>query len=753
MTAILRFAPTARKGRARYQPKPWWSGLSLALAVAAALPQAPLTAQEPDTSASTFLVTAAELASRGDTAAALATLDRAVRRFPGLGEAHYHRGLLLSRMATFSLSDHLRRAAAQHALERALALDRDNPLYLLELGRLRLKTPFLRIAASRYFHRAEAAARARGDAAVLADVENELGEIYVRRADNAQHRHILTGGALRFDPNQALADWRYAQNFITEQTTAVEDAGEMDRRRAEDYFRAALIAVPAHERAASGLLGLLYDADRFEEFLGVARRLARHAPGSARAQLALGLGLMRTGRDTAATAAFDSALALMSPEERRAVEDLSPILRRSDADTYHQLSGAERREAERIYWAASDPLRLTPVNEHRIEHIARVAYADIRYTAPELSLRGWDTDRGVIYIRYGPPPVAVSFPPSTEGANPEQIGKITTVWWYPERRLRFVFFGTPGYNVARFGGDFMAYAEDARYAAPVRYDNVPVNEALDSIPVQVARFRDSGGAPSVVFFAGVPVAHMLNGIDLTRSTLQTGIFISDRLERDIFQRRHEEPVNLSEERQFEARTFEVQLDPGEYRYRLEAREPVSRRAARGAATVEVGEPRHGVLDLSDVVLADNVAPRTDAPRGRLDFFIDPNPAQSYAPGQRVHLYWEIYGVSPDTAGVGSYTVSVVIRLQSIERRGLVARLVGGTMDAVGASAEGDDRVTLTYARELTVQGLDRVPEYLAVDLGDSPEGLYSLEISVEDGRTHQTVVRNRAFSLWRGARR
>ncbi|MEK6767899.1 MAG: GWxTD domain-containing protein [Gemmatimonadota bacterium] len=718
-----------------------------------AWPLSTLAAQEQDTSASTLLVTAAELASRGDTAAAISTLGRATRRFPGLAEAHYHRGLLLSRMAGTALSDHMRRAEAKRDLERALELDRHNPRYLLELGRLRLKMPFLRIEAGRLFRRAEEEARARNDAAVLADVETELADIHVRRADNAQNRRIVTGGALRFDPNQALADWRYAQNFITEQSSAVEDAGEQDRRRAEDYFRAALTALSTHQAAASGLLGLLYDAARFEEYLGVARRLARDAPSSALAQLALGLGLARTGRDAEAAAALDSALALMPPTDRRAIEDLSPILRRTDADAYQRLSASERREAQRIYWAGSDPLRLTAVNEHRIEHLARVAYANIRYTAPELHLRGWETDRGVIYIRYGPPPVAVSFAPNTEGGNPEQIGKITTVWWYPERRLRFVFYGTPGYNVARFSGDFLAYAEDARYAAPVRYDNVPVNEALDSIPVQVARFRDPRGAPSVVFFAGIPVAHMLSGIDLTRSTLQTGIFISDRLERDIFQRRREEPVDLSEERQFESRTFEVALDPGEYRYRLEALEPTSRRAARGAAMLEVGAPRTGVLDLSDVVLANNIAPRTEPPRDRRDFFIDPNPAQTFAPGQRVHLYWEIYGLRPDSAGVGSYTVSVTIRLQSIERRGVVARLVGGAADAIGTTGEGDDRVTLAYASELAVGDRDRVPEYLAVDLGDSPEGLYSMEISVQDRHSRQTVVRTRSLHLVRGARR
>lgn len=752
MRPILRSTPTGRKGASADRPKPKWKGVLVATFLLVPRPAALLLAQQSGVPPSTLLASAQELASRGDTAGALATLERAVRRFPGLAQAHYLRGLLLSRTASGAITDHLHRMSAEHALERALALDRGNPRYLLELARLKLKMPFLRLEALHYFRRSADEARGRGDTATLAEAEAEIGDVFERRAGNTAGRRILTGGAAHFDPDRALDDWRYAENFINQQSTAVQDPGESDRHEAEDHYRAALAAQPSNDEAARGLLGLLVDAQRYEEFLTAARGFAHAAPGSARAQLALGLGYSRSGRDADASAAFDSALALMSPTERLAVLDLSPILRRADAQTYQRLSPAERREAERIYWAMNDPLKLTAVNEHWIEHLARVAYADIRFTAPDLNLRGWDTDRGVIYIRYGPPPVSASFAAQTESVTQlESVDKITTVWWYPERRLRFVFYGTPGYNVARFAGDFATYVEDARYAAPARYDNVPVNEALDSITVQVARFRDSVGGTSVVFFAGMPVSQMLNGIELQRSVLETGLFISDRLERDIFSRRRQETVNLGDERQFEAHTFEVRLDPGDYLYRLEAREPSSRRAARGEAGVEVA-PRPGSgLDLSDVVLANRVAPRQEPARGRRDFFIEPNPAMSYAPGAPVHLYWEVYGLVPDSAGVGAYDVDVVVRLQAIERHGIMARLVGGVADAMGTTAAGDDRVVLTYRRELALRDRDRIPEFLAIDLGGSPAGVYTLEISVTDRHSGQTVLRARTFTVARGA--
>ncbi len=710
----------------------------------------PAAAQETAPPPSTLVAMAGELASRGDTSGALATLQRAVRLFPGFAEAHYWRGLLLVRSSSGGMADLFRRRAAQGALERALELDRDNPRYLLELGRLRLKTPFLRFDAGRLFRRAAAAARTRGDSVALADVEAEIGDIFARRADVFAQRRMITSGATRFDPDRALEDWRYAENFINQQSTRIDDAAEADRRQAEEHYRAGLAASRGHEASARGLLALLHDGQRYEEYLTVARAFARAAPGSARAQLTLGLGLTRTDRPEAAAVAFDWALALLSVGEQREVLDLSPILRRSDAERYRQMAPEEQQELERVYWSASDPLRLTSVNEHRVEHLARVAYADLRFSSEELGLRGWETDRGVIYIRYGPPPVVATFGPATESSyDPAQVGRITTVWWYPERRLRFVFTGMPGYNVARFAGDFSAFAEDARYQAPARYDNVPVSEALDSVPIQVARFRDSVAGMEVVVFAGVPIARMLSGIELTRSTLETGLFVTDLLEHPMLERRGREPVVLAEDRPFEERTYEVRLGPGSYRARVEALEPSSRRAARGTVPVTVTSPPAGGLDLSDVVLADRVAERIPSPRGRRDFFIDPNPAMSFPFGQRVHLLWEIYGLRPDSAGVAPYTVAITLRLQGIERTGLVARLVGGAMDAAGLTAEGEDQVVLTYRREVMVRGRDRVPEHVALDLAGGPPGVYELEVGVEDRRTGQSVVRSRTFRITR----
>lgn len=709
---------------------------------------------------------AIRLASRGDTAAALDRLERATKLASGLAEAHYRRGMLLARQSGTDLGDMFQRRRAQSALARAIRIDGGNPYYFLELGRLRLKQGFMRLDAQRLFNRALRAARERGDPAVVAEIEGELGDIYFRRYQAVGHRRLITGDVFRFDTRQALGNTNYAREFLAGRSYAIPDAGELDLRQAEEHYRAGVAAWSGHDKATAGLLGILYDGARYEEYHETARNFVRAAPNNARAHLFYGLGLWKLGRGREATRAFRRALDMMPPADRARLTDLSLIMRRSDAEAYGNLTSADRAEYNRIYWSANDPLKLTEWNEHQLEHLARVAYTDIRFSAPELRMRGWESDRGVIYIRYGPPPVIATFPPGTSqmGTLTDPIveggrgvvtgdvmatGRITTVWFYPERNLRFVFYGPPGYNFARFAGEFQAYAEDARYALPVKYDNVPVNEALDSVAIQAAAFRatDTTSATELVIFAGLPLRRMTEGVDLDEGPLESGLFISDLLERSIDEQRRNETVEFRAERQFEQRTFVSYLLPGEYRFRVEARQPTTRRAARGAARVAIETFDRPIFMLSDVVLADRIAPREDVPGGRGAFFMDPNPAMTYAPGDEVHLYWEMYNLTPDSTGAVSYRAEVVIMVQSLERTGFAANIVGGIADAIGTSARGDDQVTLSYDVSDVLGDRDRLPGWVALDLSDAPNGTYILDLSITDQQTGQTATRRRTFRV------
>lgn len=81
------------------------------------------------------------------------------------------------------------------------------------------------------------------------------------------------------------------------------------------------------------------------------------------------------------------------------------------------------------FWLRRDPTPGTPENEFKIEHYRRIAYANKHWTWR--AVPGWKTDRGRLYIQYGPPDEIESHPsgmPATAGSQPTDIP--TEQWLY-----------------------------------------------------------------------------------------------------------------------------------------------------------------------------------------------------------------------------------------------------------------------------------------------------------------------------------
>lgn len=698
---------------------------------------------------------ARQLLAVGDTTAALDRLKQVERRAPRFAPAFFDHGVILSRRSDMGLAvdDIYRRRLASQKLDEALDLDRGNPLYLLELGRLRLKTPFLRIEAERLFARARRNARERGDTGVLAAVEYELGLISARRFNAMRNRRFLTGSTTSFDIDAASNDWHYVRDFLDQRTAPVADAGAIDGLKAEEHFHAVLAADSAHAPAAADLLGLLYESGRVDEMLSLATTLAHRQPRAPRTWMALGLALQRLDRLEEAATAFDSALALFPDSTRRELLDIAQWLRPDDATHLATLPAAEQQDVERAWWRSADPLALTPVNEARVGLLARVAYVDLRFTSDEAHIPGWRTDRGQVWIRYGAPGQVASLAPETQEVDAaESTARVITIWWYPVTSMRFVFRGPPAINAAGFAGNFRAYADNARRIIPMRLDEIHAALRLDTIPVQVARFRDDS-LVRVEFFAALPTDRMLADVDLAPAQVETGFSFGDgaarqkpQMARDTLRvRPGPAAVGIR-------RAWTRQASPGrEYAFRVEARQPDTGRGARGEGTLGlVPLGRAGAFDISDMIVADRIAAPAAATT-RAEFRMDANPAMLFARRDTVALYWETYNATARADGTARVRVQVTVRLLSLDRgRSFSARILGGVADAVGLSAVGDEQVSLTFERTVAA-GLATVPHQLTLGMGDAPAGRYLLALDVTDVASGRRAHTERTMTLERAA--
>jgi GWxTD domain-containing protein len=89
-------------------------------------------------------------------------------------------------------------------------------------------------------------------------------------------------------------------------------------------------------------------------------------------------------------------------------EDVRWIITDEELSAFKKLSNnAERDTFIEGFWQRRDPTPDTAENEYKEEHYRRIAYANEHYAA---GMPGWRTDRGRIYIMYGPPTSIDSHP-------------------------------------------------------------------------------------------------------------------------------------------------------------------------------------------------------------------------------------------------------------------------------------------------------------------------------------------------------
>jgi len=83
-------------------------------------------------------------------------------------------------------------------------------------------------------------------------------------------------------------------------------------------------------------------------------------------------------------------------------EDVVYIIQKDEREAFQKLTtDAERDRFIEQFWKRRDPTPGTPANEFKEEHYRRIAFANLHFKGA--SLEGWKSDRGRIYITYGPP--------------------------------------------------------------------------------------------------------------------------------------------------------------------------------------------------------------------------------------------------------------------------------------------------------------------------------------------------------------
>jgi len=633
---------------------------------------------------------------------------------------------------------------ADLAIRTADAIEPTNIRYQLSKGQFFLGTGLITMRVQSYmvFDHALENARESGDSLLHAEAAVEMGRVHWRRydpanfgavpasvrdrarslvSDSALSRALLAHDPYLPDRSQPYTrrSLRQARELLIAEFNDPENGfdGEYDYGRAEQYFQEAFTTMRSYSRGYRQLAMLLAERARWPELAGHARMRVEVAPDDAWAWMSLGLAAHRSGDARNAEMAFTNGLAAMDSLERGRLDHLARVLRPREVDGFARLSTTDRATADRFYWRSADPLWSDDGAEPRTEFLARVTYAELRWTVDELLKRGADSDRGNVHIRYGP---ADSRLRGTGGGES---------WWYDFARMGFHFTSAPTFATAYFSNP--AYAANMMDSVPARWDNI-ADVRIDSLPVNVARFRAVQDSVDVFFAARLPIEEIREASDVAGPVRTSFWLLRNGLDQVVHS-------SLPDTGGF-LRSWTQRASTDDYLFRLEARAEGSLVAARSQSQLITGtDPATGFattgFGISDVLFASSVTPPPGTPARWREMTFTPL-AGPVVGDKQLSLIWENYDFT-ERDDAAEFDVAITIRRERTAVGRITARILGGV-----TGREMSDRVELVYDRR--VPHAPTVVEHITISLDDTPTGTYLLSLQVTDrasGRSASRTVR------------
>jgi GWxTD domain-containing protein len=516
-------------------------------------------------------------------------------------------------------------------------------------------------------------------------------------------------------------------------------AGETDYLRAVTLAREAYRIAPDSLRAYRFLTMLAVARNNWADLATIARDRLRRDATDAWASMALALARYRLEPRREMAATFDSALMKLEPRERTRLDRFERIMRPTDVPSSLRLDTAVKARNTKAAWLLAQPLWSSPAADPRTEFLARVTYAELRWTTPNGSIRGADTDRGDIFIRYGPPNRKLGFQvePTDSSPGEHRVGAVMYEFWVYNADLAFAFYKPLHSGTAAFPGADIPTIEAAKQWQPARWDNIATSR-IDSMPTQLARFRSGEDSVDIFLSTRAPMeAIALTGLANAMPTAHLWLYGLDT----PFAVVDSTTLGASGRTQWTRR-----LPAGSYYYRVESIIPGTVVAGRAAAGMAMGhDPATGFamrgFGISDLL----VASRTNAPataKRWTDF--DPEPILgAVAKGSEIALVWENYELG-DSGGTSRYEISVVIdRVRSRSGR-IAAEIIGRTASVIGKDAS-DDRLALTFDR--TVAQGNTIADNLTIGLGTTPPGSYLLTLRITDRVSGRVATRTVGLTI------
>lgn len=514
------------------------------------------------------------------------------------------------------------------------------------------------------------------------------------------------------DPGISLGSVR---NIIETQTFPLPAnvTGGGDLLKADSLFNEAYKSDPTSAAAFRAVAMWLCEKKEWARLDTLARQHIAMNRAQGYGWLALGLALHRQGRTFEAAQVFDTSMMAFGPDEQRRLDSPSRTMPPSRAQRVDGAWSANRSTISQILWQSSDPMWTDGVTERRTEFRARVAYAELRWTVEEEGIKGANTDRGDIFIRYGPPDLIAVFGP----AMMDYAQDVMTFWIY-DSGLMFGFTSASGFGTARIPPDDRAMVDAHIESQPARWDNLG-DPHPDSMVVRTTRFR---GTPDSleVFVEALPPTEAIRESAPSHAA-KADVWLMAANARMAY---HSTTVLQTAG----VHAWAARVLPGNYLLRVEATGGEgAKRSARASGEIATATdfPMSGP-GLSDLLIVASASEQRPGARWR---DLSPVPTLgNVAKGSEVALVWENYEFT-SRGGSSEYDVSVSIIPQKTTTGKIIAAITGA-LASVARIDTREDRTVIDYTR--TAAAAPAVAETMSLSLAETPAGTYTITVDVTD---------------------
>jgi hypothetical protein len=360
-----------------------------------------------------------------------------------------------------------------------------------------------------------------------------------------------------------------------------------------------------------------------------------------------------------------------------------------------------------------------------------MVYCDLWYGGE--GIRGWDTERGRIVLRYGIPWSDASFLGGYSRFNVLEYRDFEFVFEDITRGGHFTMYSPKASAASSWTNDYVIQAAEMAQTHPEQYDP-KLTHTVELIVAQ-ASFRGIGGVNDHYVQVFVPT---VDSTEVGRGTV--GVFAMDTsgrvLDESIVRLRSRGDAGSV----LAALETPLDADAVVVEYLTSDRLLAGKTVLEGGILSFSGD----TLSVSDIVLASEIddasSARDSGDRGKIvrsEYVLRPLSRRSVASGEDILVYFEMYGLETDSGGVGHYKVDVAL-IRDEPKQGL---------HRLWSSVFGDTPPSRVAASVRSTSAGRDESRFIAVALPSDAGGRYQLVLEVTDLKTNHRVTRSRSVII------